>query len=154
MNLVIRSPRDLAAGLLYAAFGLAAVVISRKYGLGTGVRMGPAYFPTVVGGMLVTIGLASIARSLVTSGEAIGSVAWKPLLLVTVATVLFGALLRPAGLIVSLAVLILASAAASIRFRLELQALALMVALIAACAGIFVWGLGLSIPLVGYWLHR
>jgi hypothetical protein len=148
---LIRSPKNFWAGLLYAGVGTAAIAIARDYGMGSGARMGPAYFPTVLGALLLLLGAAALARGFLVDGEAVGDVGWKGLGLVTLATVLFGALLRPAGLVVALAALVLVSAAASFRFRLELRAIALMVLLIAFCALVFVKALGLPVPLAGAW---
>ena len=53
---VIRSPRDFWAGVLYAGFGAAAVLMARDFGMGSGARMGPAYFPTVLGSLLFVVG--------------------------------------------------------------------------------------------------
>ncbi|MBK7591884.1 MAG: tripartite tricarboxylate transporter TctB family protein [Betaproteobacteria bacterium] len=154
MTGVIRSPRDFWAGVLYAGFGAAAVLIARDYGLGSSSRMGPGYFPTVLGSLLLLIGLASLVRSFFAAGEPIGAIAWKGLLLVTLATVLFGALLRPAGLVIALAAVILVSAAASVRFRFDARALALMGGLIVFCGLVFVTGLGLPVSLLGTWFTR
>ncbi len=152
MTLRIRAPKDFWAGVLYTAIGAGAIVLARDYGMGTGARMGPAYFPTVLGGILVAIGLASVARSLVRDGEPIGAIAWKPLLFVTAGTVAFGILLRPAGLVAATLALILVSAAGSAKFRVDAKAIALMLALVAFCALVFVKGLGLPVPLLGPWL--
>jgi hypothetical protein len=151
MTVSIRSPKDFWAGLLYAGFGAAAVLIAHDYNWGTGARIGPGYFPTMLGAILLLVGVASLVRSFVSRGEPIGAIAWKGLALVTTAVVLFGVLLRPAGLIVALVALILVSAAASSRFRFDWRALALMVVLIAFCALVFVTGLGLPVPLLGTW---
>ena len=153
MKVLIRSPKDFGAGLLYAGIGAAAVLIARDYGMGSSSRMGPGYFPVVLGSLLLLIGLASLIRSFFAEGEPIGAIAWKGLSLVTVATILFGALLRPAGLVVALAVFILTSACASVKFRFDWRALALMVGLIVFCALVFVKGLGLPVPLVGSWFR-
>ncbi len=142
MSLRIRSQQDFGAGLLYAAFGLAALLMARDYGMGTASRMGPGYFPTALGALL----------SFFRDGKPIGAVAWKGAALVTAATVLFGLLLRPAGLVPGLVALILVGASASSRFRFEWRAGALMLALIAFCALVFVKGLGLPIPLLGHWV--
>jgi hypothetical protein len=151
MATLIRSPKDFWAGLLYAGFGAAAVLIARDYGMGSSSRMGPAYFPTVLGGLLLLIGIASLIRSFFARGEPIGAIAWKGMFLVTLATVLFGVLLRPAGLVPALATLILVSAAASIKFRFDWRALTLMGGLIVFCALVFVKGLGIPVPLLGPW---
>ena len=145
----IRSPKDFWAGLLYAGFGGAAVLIARDYGMGTGSRMGPAYFPTVLGTLLLLIGIASIVRSFFANGEPIGEIAWKGMALVTLATVVFGAMLRPLGLIAALIALMLVSAMASVKFRFDWRALAMMGGLVVFCALVFVKGLGLPVALLG-----
>ena len=150
----IRSPKDFWAGMLYAGFGGIAVIFARDYGMGSGARMGPAYFPTVLGSLLLLIGFASIVRSQAKDGEPLGAIAWKPMLLVTAATVLFGLLLRAAGLVPAIVVLVLVSAAASVKFRFAWRALGLMALLVAFCALVFVEGLGLNVPLLGAWFHR
>ena len=147
----IRAPKDFWAGLLYAALGGTAMLIARDYGWGASSRMGPGYFPTVLGALLFVIGVASLVRSFLVHGEPVGAIAWKGLALVTTGTVLFGFLLRPAGLVPAVAALILVSAAASVKFRFDVRALALMAALVAFCALVFVKGLGLPVPLIGPW---
>ena len=52
----IRHPKDFYAGLLFIAFGVAAIVIGSNYALGTAARMGPGYFPRILGILLVTLG--------------------------------------------------------------------------------------------------
>lgn len=151
MEFRIRSPKDFGAGLLYAGFGAAAILMARDYGMGSASRMGAGYFPTALGVLLMVIGIVSLVRSFVSTGAPIGTIAWKPAALVTSSTLLFGLLLRPAGLVPALVVLILVSAFASSRFRLQWRALGLMAALIAFCALVFVKGLGLPVPLLGSW---
>jgi hypothetical protein len=151
MSLRIRSQKDFGAGLLYAAFGVAALLMARDYGMGTASRMGPGYFPTALGALLLLIGTASVIRAFFRDGKPIGAVAWKGAALVTAGTVLFGLLLRPAGLVPALVALILVGASASSRFRIEWRAGALMVVLIAFCALVFVKALGLPVPLLGPW---
>ncbi|WP_207458162.1 tripartite tricarboxylate transporter TctB family protein [Azospirillum sp. SYSU D00513] len=151
MTSLSRNPKDLLAGVLYLAFGLAGVWIARDYSMGTSSRMGAGYFPTVLGGMLILFGLLSVIRSFLVPGEAVGTVAWKGLALVVGATALFGVLLEPAGLVVSLLVLILLSASASRMFRFEWRAAVALVALVAFCVFVFVRGLGVPMPLFGSW---
>jgi hypothetical protein len=150
----IRSPRNFWAGLLYAVVGAAAIALAREYGMGTGARMGPAYFPTVLGVLLILLGAVAIARALLVDGPPVDAIGWKGLILVTAGTLLFAALLRPAGLLVALVALVLVTAAASARFRPEPRALGLMAALVAFCALVFVKALGLPVPLLGAWFAR
>ena len=63
----------------------------------------------------------------------------------------FGLLLIPTGLIVALVALILISAAASMHFKFDWKALGALIILVVFCALVFVWGLGVPMPLLGTW---
>jgi len=102
---------------------------------------------------LVLIGFVVLARSFLQRGEPIQGLAVKPMLLIIGATVLFGALLRGAGLLVALGALVMMSAWASRQFRWPV-ALALAVGLAVFSALVFVRALGLPLPVVGSWLGR
>ncbi len=149
--MTIRSPRDFWAGIFFAALGLFAVVIGGNYRMGTAAAMGPAYFPTMLGGLLLLVGLIAVVRSFSREGQPIGTLALKQLLLVSLACIAFAALLRPAGLIVALLALCLISAAASTKFRFEPLAVLGMVGLIAFCALVFVKTFHVPMPLLGTW---
>ena len=151
MQGLIRSPKDFWSGAVFVAVGLAAIVFGRDHPMGTAMRMGPAYFPTVLGGLLTLIGLAAVIRSLIRPGEPVGRMALGKLALVTVSIVLFGLLLRPLGLAGAILLLVFVSAYASRRFTWS-TALTLAVGLAACCAVVFVKLLGLPIPIFGAWL--
>ena len=151
MRILTRNPKDFWSGAIFVAIGLAAVVLARDHPMGTAMRMGPAYFPTVLGGLLALIGLIALLRSLVRAGEPIGRLAYGKVSLVLASNVLFGLLLRRVGLVFSLIVLVLTSAYASQRFSWR-ASLALAVGASLFCAVTFVKLLGLPIPLLGAWL--
>ena len=113
--------------------------------------MGPGYFPTVLGALLVLIGVISLVRSFIVPGEPLGDFAIKAGFLIILATVLFGFLINRAGLIIALLALVLVSAAASEKFRFEWMAILGLIVLIAFCALVFVMGLGVPMPLLGTW---
>jgi hypothetical protein len=150
LNSLIRSPKDFWAALIYLAIGLAAIYLGRDLKMGTGLQMGPAYFPTVLGALLSFIGLISLIRSFLGKGEAIPKFAWRPLLLITAATVVFGLLVRGAGLVIALPLFVIMTAFASVKFRWG-PALALAVGATIFCALVFVKGLGVPLPLIGRW---
>jgi putative tricarboxylic transport membrane protein len=145
-----RNPKDFWTGLLYILFGSSAILIARDYGMGTGGRMGPAYFPTILGGLLIVIGAISVIRSFIAHGAPIGTLAFKGLLLVSVSVLIFGILVRGAGLAVSLPLLVIISAYASTRFRWG-PTLLIAAGLTIFCSLVFIKGLGIPLPIIGPW---
>ena len=148
---MIRSTKDFWAGVLYLFFGVTAIVVARDYGMGTGGRMGPAYFPTVLGGLLAVVGVISVIRSFIIPGTPVGAFAFKGLTLITLSVVLFGFIVRGAGLAVALPLLVIMSASASTRFRWR-TALIMAAGLTIFCIVVFVEGLGIPLPIIGPWL--
>jgi len=61
----ITNGKDFWAGLMFIAFGLAFMWVAQSYAMGTSVRMGPAYFPTMLGGLLAVLGAAVLFRAFV-----------------------------------------------------------------------------------------
>lgn len=61
----VTNGKDFWAGLMFAGFGLGFMLVSFNYPMGSAVRMGPAYFPTVLGGMLFVLGAAVFIRGFV-----------------------------------------------------------------------------------------
>jgi hypothetical protein len=153
MRLRAAAPKDVWAGAIYIAFGGLMFWGALSYRLGTAGRMGPGYFPRALALILIAIGIISLVRGFVVEGEGIGGIAWKPLGLVLASSALFGLLLERAGLVVSLAVMVLLAAAASREFRWDVKALAGLAALIAFCVLAFVKGLGVPMPILGAWLE-
>jgi putative tricarboxylic transport membrane protein len=145
-----RNPRDFWASLIYIGFGLAAVIIARDYGMGTALRMGPGYFPTILGSLLMLIGVISLARSFLRPGSPVGAFALKGLLLVVMSTLAAGFIIRGAGVAVTLPVLVVMSAYASVHFRWG-STLALAAGLTLFCVLVFLKGLGVPLPVLGSW---
>jgi putative tricarboxylic transport membrane protein len=146
-----RNPRDFWTGLLYMVFGAGALIIARDYPVGTAFRMGPAYFPSILGVLLTLMGVTSVIRSFLTRGTPIGAFSFKGLFLITLSVVIFGFLVRQAGLAVALPLLVVISATTSVRFRWQ-TALVMAAALTIFCALVFVKGLGVPLPILGSWL--
>lgn len=145
----IRNEKDFWSGVLFTAVGLAFAVLARDYDMGSAQRMGPAYFPTVLGLLLAGLGVFIAVRALALEtrdGKVekldFGAVAW-----VLGAVALFGVLLRPAGLIAALVALIFVSARGSHEFRFKETAL-LSVGLVILVLVVFIWGLKLTIPVL------
>jgi hypothetical protein len=148
---MIRNLKDFWTGLLYIFFGSSAILIARDYSMGTAVKMGPAYFPTILGGLLLAIGVISVIRSFVVPGPGLGAFAIKGLVLVTVSVVVFGSVVRGLGVAITLPLLIIVSAYGSTRFRWR-PTLLMAAGLTIFCVLVFVKGLGIPLRIIGPWL--
>lgn len=148
---MIRSDKDLWAGLIYVFFGSIAIIVGRDYPMGTAFKMGPAYFPNILGALLMVIGAISVIRSFVLPAAPIGNFSLGGLALVSVAIFIFGFLARRAGLAIALPLLVVISAYGSAKFRWG-PTLALAVGLTVFCVLVFVKGLGIPLPVLGPWL--
>jgi len=147
----IRHPKDFWTGIIFLFFGLAAVIIGQDYPMGTAGRMGPGYFPTILGGLLAVIGTIALIRSFVRSGEQVSRFYIKNIVLILVAVLLFGFLMRDAGLVPAVLAVVLISAYASDKFT-WLGSVLLAVGLAVFSVVVFVKLLGLPMPILGPWL--
>jgi uncharacterized membrane protein len=146
MQLEIRNNRDVWAGAMLIATGAAAVVIARDYAFGTALRMGPGWFPSVLGGILVLFGLYLVAQGLRSNEKIEGNWSFRALIVLPLSLVLFGLLMEYAGFVPALVVLIVGSSAASREFRLG-ESLLLAAGLTVFAVLLFIYGLGLPYPL-------
>jgi uncharacterized membrane protein len=150
MQLDIRNNRDVWAGVMLIVTGATAVVMARDYAFGTALRMGPGYFPSVLGGLLVLFGLYLVAQGLRSNEKIEGNWSPRALIVLPLSLVLFGILMEYAGFVPALMVLIVGSAAAGREFKLG-ETLLLAVGLTAFAVALFIYGLGLPYPLFAGW---
>lgn len=146
MKFTIKSQEDFWAGLMFIGFGLLAIYISQDYPMGSAMRMGPGYFPTYLGVIMALLGATVTALSFKVEGERIKPFAWRAMVLLSVAFVVFGWGIDNVGFIPSLAALIFLSALAGREFKLK-EVLVLMAVLIVGSWGLFIYGLELPFPL-------
>jgi hypothetical protein len=138
----IKNAKDFWAGLMFLAVGLGFVLVARNYSMGTAVRMGPAYFPTVLGGILAVLGATIFLRSFVIHAEKVGAFHLKPLVIVLVAIILFALTLKPLGLVIATLIVVGIGAFASHEFSWK-ATIVLAVILAAFAVVVFYYGLGL-----------
>ena len=145
----IKDAKDFWSGVMFAAFGLGFVVFARQYDMGTAARMGPAFFPTMLGGLLLLLGVVVSIKGLTvpTNDGKVAQFHFKPLVLVLGAVVAFGLLLRPAGLLVSIAALVVISSLGGDEFRLR-DVLLLTVGLAILVLVVFIYGLSMTVPVL------
>ena len=142
----IRSPSDFWCGLLFVAVGIAFMVLARNYRLGTPARMGPGFFPTILGGILAALGLSLAIPALVRDGDPLPRLSLRPMLAILAGIVIFALLLTPLGFVIASAALILIAGLAEPELR-RLEHVGLTLFLIAFSVAIFVVLLGLPLNL-------
>jgi hypothetical protein len=89
----IKSQKDFFSGLMFMVVGGAFAIGATNYNMGSGARMGPGLFPIALGFILVGLGLVIAITSMVVKtpdGEKIGSIAWRPLVFIIAANLIFG----------------------------------------------------------------
>lgn len=143
----LRNNKDFWSGLLLIALGAAAVLIARNYPFGTALRMGPGFFPIILGGLLIVFGLYLLASGLRSNDKIEGSWSLRALVVLPLSLVLFGLLMERAGFVPAMIVLIFGSATATTEFRF-VDVLLFAIGLTALSVAVFVWALGLPYPLV------
>jgi len=144
----IKNQEDFWAGVMFVIFGAFFVILGVQYKIGTAAKMGPGYFPTLLGVIVIFLGIIISGSSLSTTeaGPKTTKFGWPSLFFILGSVVLFGLLLRPLGLILSLFILIATSSYASKKFSWR-SMLVNSAVLILMCVAIFVWALQLQIPL-------
>ncbi|MDO8448528.1 MAG: tripartite tricarboxylate transporter TctB family protein [Rhodoferax sp.] len=89
----IKSQKDFFSGLMFMGVGVAFAWGAATYNVGTGARMGPGYFPMMLGVLLAILGVVITFKALVVEtedGDKIGTWAWKPLFFIIGANLVFG----------------------------------------------------------------
>ena len=144
----LRNNKDFLAGLLFLVLGVLTVFFARDYAIGSAARMGPGYFPTVLGGLLCLFGLTIMIRGMRSGAPVQGEWGWRPLGLITLSIVVFGFTMEKLGLVPALILLFFIAALAGREFRFR-EVLLLAVLMSAFAAAVFVYGLQLPYPLFG-----
>ncbi len=152
----IKSQKDFFSGLVFVVVGVAYALGATNYKIGDGARMGPGYFPLLLGVLLAILGVVVIFKAMVVEtmdGDKVGSFAWKPLFFIIAANLSFGILLGglpsikfPSfGLIVAIYALVPIAALAGDEFKLK-EVLVLATILAATSYFAFIYALKLQFP--------
>lgn len=127
--------RDVLSGLVFIAIGVfVAVKAYNEYTLGTLARMGPGYFPMLIGVVLALIGVVVVALALNVKGlEIKPTFGLRAVVSILLSALVFGLLIERVGLIPSALALTLIAAAAEKRYVFS-RTLAL-----GCCLGVLTW---------------
>lgn len=147
-----RALKDILAGGIFIALGLAFAFGALAYNIGTPLRMGPGYVPLVLGGLLAALGIGVIVKGFIAGDdEEIGGLDWRALILVTAAILFFGITVRGLGVVGAVfgASLLAALARSQTSWK---EALVIAAGITALSVVIFIFALQLRLPLVGSWI--
>ena len=154
MQLKIRNLQDFWCGIFFIALGVVAIYASRAYPMGSALQMGPGYFPTWLGGIMIAFGVVIGGLSLARRGEPTEGLGWREWAfrpwIVLSATLAVYALLMDAGVgfVPSLMVLVIGCALAHKDVH-WLETLVLSVCVTAGAVAIF--SFGLELPYRLFW---
>jgi len=141
----VRITKDLLGGLLFTSIGALALGMCWHYEMGTALRMGPGYFPRIVSGLTLVLGVMHVIRALRDpSGERCTGFAWRPLCVITMSIAGFALLIQPFGVVPAVAFLVLGSWFAHPARRLRSLPLLLAVGM---TLPILIFNIGLKMPL-------
>ncbi len=154
--MLIKSQKDFFSGLMFTVVGASFAYGATNYSVGSGGRMGPGYFPLLLGVILAVMGAIIMFKATVVetpNGDKIGKWAWKPLFLIIAANILFGVMigglpsigLPPMGLIAGIFALTIVASLAGDSFKLK-EVLILAVILSIGSYGAFILLLKLQFP--------
>ena len=151
----IKSERDFWSGLMFLVVGIVFAVGARNYPLGVSARPGPGYFPLLLSIIMAILGAIVMFKALTIEtegGDKIGSIAWKPLVIIVAAIAVFGTAITPLGMVVTIPILIFITSLAGDEFGWK-GVLANSIVLTFGSWVIFIWGLKLTIPLWPWFIH-
>lgn len=139
--------KDVLSGTLFILVGATGLYLGADYNMGTAFRMGPGYFPRLLCALLVGVGLIIAVKGLIMGGERPEGLHLRPLIMVTLAVVVFGVLIGNYGLLPAAAAVVLLGAIGGPEFR-TVEGILLAVLLTAAAIGIFKFGLSMTMPIL------
>ena len=142
MGIKIRSRQDFWAGLAFIFFSLLTLTISHSYPMGTAARMGPGFFPFILGSILALLGFGIAVRSLFAGEVRMDPFFLRPLILILGAVLAFAIFIEPGGLVLAIVGLVVISSFAETEFRLW-KVILLCLLLASMGVGVFVYALGL-----------
>ncbi len=142
--------KQFLSGVMFLFIGAVSIYIARDYPMGTALRMGPGYFPIVLGGIIGLFGIYELIKGILKPEAMKGNWSLRALIILPLSAVLFGIIMEHGGFLPAMVVLIYVSAASSNEFKFW-EVTALAVGLTAASVGLFIYGLGLPYPLITGW---
>ena len=149
----LQRPRDIIGGLVIVAVGAFFLLLGRELEFGDSFQMGPGYFPTVLSVMTIILGGVLTWQGLrgAPVEGAFSHIPWLGVVSVIGSVIFFGLTIRGIGIAPAVAVVVFATASSS-RYARWTTSVALAVGMATACTLLFIYALGLPLPIFGPWL--
>lgn len=141
----IKAPQDFGAGVLFIVIGLGGLIFAQDLTFGSSRNMGPGYFPTILSALILIIGIVVALKGLSIEGPSIEEMRLRPLLVLIATMLVFGLLIKTAGLVVTgvLITVLAAYAQAGVHIR---ETVIFALVLTAFITVVFVYALGQPLP--------
>jgi putative tricarboxylic transport membrane protein len=149
----ILARKNVLAGLMFVAIAALGLWVSRDYPIGTALRMGTGYVPRLLCWILMGLGAAILVQGVREKDAPPERTSWRqlmPIVVVTTSLVAFAFAIEQLGLVLSIVLLVGIGAIAARDIKIWELLLAALV-LIALSWAIFIFGLGLTIPVWPVW---
>jgi hypothetical protein len=143
---------NVVCGVFFVAAGLFFAIQSLDLEIGTAFRMGPGYFPLILSSLLVLLGVVIIASAFRRAGEPLGAIAWRGIVLILIAPIVFGLTVRGLGFVGAIFLTTMVASFASARMTV-VSTLVLSVLVTVFAVVVFSYGLGLPFARFGPWLR-
>jgi hypothetical protein len=143
----IKSSKDFTTGLLFIAIGIAAYYIGASYNMGSAQRPGTGVLPRILAWGMMGSGALLAIQAMLQDGPKLNAWAWRPLVMITAATVAFAFLVDQAGLVIAMIVTMTLAALGTHETRWREFAM-FSVLMLALGLGIFIYGLGMPIKVL------
>lgn len=145
--LKVRSPQDLGAGLLFLAVGTAGIYFGQDLQFGSARRMGPGFFPLIISGLIIAMGMLVALRSLSVDGPAIERFQFRPIFMLMLALAVFGFLISKIGVVLTSSLMMVIAAYARREKVKILETLVFALVVSAFVVLVFVYGLNQPMPM-------
>ncbi len=145
-------PTNIICGTFFILVGAVFAWQSLEVELGSWLRIGPGGMPLALSLLLILLGLIILLAALREVGEPVGAIAWRGIVFITLAPIIFGFTVRGLGFVGAVFITALFASFASLRMT-PLRALLLSAALAAFSTAVFSYGLGLPFERIGPWLR-
>jgi hypothetical protein len=132
----IRGGTDFLAGLLFAFFGGLGLYLGRAYPFGSAMRMGPGYFPAILSGLLLALGIAIMLRGMAVDGDRPHAFATLPMLTILASVAIFAVTVERLGIVIAVLLVTVVSSLASGTWRWREQ-IVLNAVMVALAVGLF-----------------